>query len=114
MVEALDEEKQAALERVAKLELELQMAVMEAQAERNATHGLHDGIKRLHKQLSGGDGTPTCLEFQQRLQARHVSALKALVEEKEAKLLQKKITLRENERGLRKRILELASFVFLV
>ena len=68
MVEALDEEKQAALERVAKLELELQMAVMEAQAERNATHGLHDGIKRLHKHLSGGDGTLTGLEFQQRLQ----------------------------------------------
>jgi hypothetical protein len=36
------------------------------------------------------------------------------VEEKEAKLLQKEVMLRENEIGLRKRIQELASFVFLV
>jgi predicted TIM-barrel fold metal-dependent hydrolase len=41
---ALAANYQAALKRIAKLDLELQISVMEAQAERNATQGLRDEV----------------------------------------------------------------------
>ena len=107
--DALAAENQAALKRVAKLELELQIAVMEAQAERTATQGLRDEITRLHKKLSGGDGSLTDLELVQRLQARDVSVLKTELQDKEVKMLETERQLRANEVVLRKRLDELES-----